>query len=43
MEGVPPDSVHEILPEFHHTFRRYEHLEKAIQADPVRRAGSVQK
>jgi|GEM_PF-18359 len=43
MEGVPADSVHEVIPEFHHTFRRYEHLEKAIQADPVHRAGSVQK
>ena len=31
MEDVPADSVHEIIPEFHHTFRRYEHLEKAIQ------------
>ena len=43
VEGIAADSIHEILPEFHHTFRRYEHLEKAIQADPVHRAGGVQK
>ena len=41
MADVPVDSVHEIIPEFHHTFRRYEHLEQAIQADPVHRADGV--
>ena len=41
MSDMPPEKIDEILPDFHHTFKRYEALENVIAADPVRRAGSV--
>ncbi len=43
MADFPPERLHEVIPNFHNTWSRYQDLEKAIAADPVGRVASVQK
>ncbi len=40
---LDPAKIHEVIPNFHNTWSRYQDLEKAIAADPVGRVASVQK
>ncbi len=41
MSDFPPERLHEVIPNFHNTWSRYEDLEKAIAADPVGRVAQV--
>jgi Ser/Thr protein kinase RdoA (MazF antagonist) len=43
MADFPPEQLHEVIPNFHNTWSRYQDLEKAIAADPVGRVAQVQK
>ena len=43
MNSFPAPMPHEIIPDFHNTFKRYEALEKAIQENPVGRLDNVGK
>ena len=42
MADVPPEKIHEIIPNFHNTYSRYCDLETAIKADSVGRVKDVQ-
>lgn len=39
LDDFPAQTLHEVIPDFHHTPRRYEALQKALQADKMNRAG----
>ena len=38
---IPSDKVHEVIPNFHNTWSRYQDLEKAISEDPYGRVADV--
>lgn len=41
LTGLPGSRLHETIPDFHNTRRRYENLMRAIDADPLNRASAV--
>ena len=41
MSDFPPERLHEVIPNFHNTWSRYEDLERAIANDPVGRVAQV--
>ncbi|MDR0353488.1 MAG: aminoglycoside phosphotransferase family protein [Opitutaceae bacterium] len=41
LTGLPGARLHETIPDFHNTRRRYENLLRAIDADPLNRAAAV--
>ncbi|MBQ6470513.1 MAG: polysaccharide biosynthesis protein [Victivallales bacterium] len=41
MSDFPPERLHEVIPNFHNTWSRYEDLERAIASDPVGRVAQV--
>ncbi len=41
LSDFPADQLHEVIPDFHHTRKRFETFEKVLDADPVNRAHSV--
>lgn len=43
MSSFPPAKIHEVIPNFHNTWSRYQDLEKAIAADPVGRVAEVRR
>ncbi|MBO4620714.1 MAG: polysaccharide biosynthesis protein [Victivallales bacterium] len=43
MADFPPERLHEVIPNFHNTWSRYQDLEAAIARDPVGRVAAVQK
>jgi len=42
LEDYPAETLHETIPDFHHTVKRYETFEKAVAEDAAGRAASVQ-
>ena len=42
LADLPPPRLHDTVPDFHHTCRRYDALLRAIEADACNRAASVQ-
>jgi Ser/Thr protein kinase RdoA (MazF antagonist) len=42
LADLPPPPLHVTIPDFHHTPRRFEQLERAIEADTLNRAREVQ-
>ena len=42
MSDIPPSKIHEVIPNFHNTFSRYNDLEEAIKANPKDRVKDVQ-
>ena len=42
MSDIPPSKIHEVIPNFHNTFSRYQDLEKAIKDNPKDRVKDVQ-
>ena len=41
LSGLPGGRLHETIPNFHHSRKRYDALREAVEFDPVRRAGGV--
>ncbi|OAM90514.1 aminoglycoside phosphotransferase family protein [Termitidicoccus mucosus] len=41
LTGLPGARLHETIPDFHNTRRRYENLMRAVNADPLNRAAAV--
>ena len=42
LSDLPPQELHETIKDFHHTAKRFEVFEAAVDADPLGRASSVQ-
>ncbi len=42
LENLPASKIHEVIPNFHNTWSRYQDLEAAIAKDPVGRVDSVE-
>ncbi len=41
LSDFPADQLHEVIPDFHHTRKRFETFVSAVEADPVNRAATV--